>query len=209
MVPGTTSTWTDGTYTWTGNPWCAEAAMLLQPNSPAIATGVIVSDLHCPAAGPSSQFPPNSNGEPCDEWYGEAPSIGACGLGPDAMPPIPPAASVATFLGRTGEDFSNGDAEGADGIKDEHIRLTNVPATITRVVARGSEVGIWESPFNDFWIVVIRPQPDPSIVDLYLNFWSMNASYTLDLTFANGARQTVQTINGVVPPKMPTGFKLQ
>jgi hypothetical protein len=116
---------------------------------------------------------------------------------------------VATYLGRTGEDFSTGSAEGADGVLDEHIKLTNVPAPITHVIANGSNGGVWESPLNGVWIVVIRPQPDPSIVDLYLNYWSLNAPYTLDLTFANGARQTVQTINGVTPPKMPTGFKLQ
>ena len=211
LVPGTTSTWTDGTYTWVGNPWCAEVGMLLQLDSPAIETGVTVPGLHCPGPGASSQYPANPDGSPCDEWYGKAPSIGACAPGPSGIPTPPPATSVATFLGETGEDIASSNQEGADGIKDVHVRLTNVPAAVTRVAVRGvGSTAVWASPYNgDSWIVAIRPQPDPSIVDLYFNYWSEILAYDLDLAFANGARQTVQTINGMAPPKMPTGFKLQ
>ena len=89
LVPGTTSTYTDGTYTWAGNPWCAESGLLLQPTSPAIDQGAI-TDLHCPAAGPSSQFPANADGSPCNEWYGLAPDIGACEYVPSGVQPPPP-----------------------------------------------------------------------------------------------------------------------
>ena len=207
LVPGHTSTWTDGIITWTGNPWCMEAGFLLQPDSLAIDAGALISDLHCPASGPSSQYPSNSDGSPCVEWYGTAPSIGACGPGPSTVP-IPPASSVATLLGRTGEDIVGTFNEGPDGVLDVHTRLTNVPAPVKQVKVTGDTDGVWNSNGAN-WIVAIRPQPDASIVDLYFDFCCLNNSYLLELTFANGAAQTVWTINGIAPPKMPSGFKLQ
>jgi len=41
--------------------------------------------------------------------------------------------------------------------------------------------------------VATRPQTDPSVVDLYFDFYQQSASYTLNLTFANGSTQTIQT----------------
>jgi hypothetical protein len=41
--------------------------------------------------------------------------------------------------------------------------------------------------------VAIRPQTDPSVVDLYFDFWQPSSSYTLNLTFANGSTLTIQT----------------
>ncbi len=203
LVPGTTSTYTDGTYTWAGNSWCAETGMLLQPTSNAIDNAELIPDLHCPAAGPSPQFPPNSDGSPCAEWYGAAPDIGACEYVTGAPTP-PVAAVVATLLGQTGEDIAGASAEGADGIPDVHIRLTNVPSSITHVIINGEQSGTWETPLACCWIVAVKATPDPSIVDLYFNFWRDQNSYTLNLTFANGASQTVTTIAPAVVPTVPT-----
>ena len=41
--------------------------------------------------------------------------------------------------------------------------------------------------------MAIRPQTDPSVVDLYFDFWQPSSSYTLNLTFANGSTLTIQT----------------
>lgn len=90
LVPGTTSTYTEGGYTWAGNPGCYAGGFLLQPTSDAIDKGELIPGLHCPAAGPSSQFPPNADGSPCLEWYGAAPDIGACEyVGVVIVPPQP------------------------------------------------------------------------------------------------------------------------
>lgn len=71
LVPGTTSTYTDGTNTWAGNPYCAQAGVILQQGSPAIDAGVVVPGVHCSHAGPCTD-------EGLQEWYGAAPDIGAC-----------------------------------------------------------------------------------------------------------------------------------
>ncbi len=203
LVPGTTSTYTEGGYTWAGNPECYSTGFLLQPTSPAVDAGAIIEGLDCPASGPSSQFPLNADGSPCNEWYGAAPDIGACEYVSGAPTP-PVAAVVATLLGQTGEDIAGASAEGADGIPDVHIRLTNVPSSITHVIINGEQSGTWETPLACCWIVAVKPTPDASIVDLYFNFWRDNASYTLNLTFANGASQTVTTIAPAIVPTVPT-----
>ena len=70
LVPGSSTTWTDGTQTWAGNPYCAEAGVTLQPGSPAIDAGTLIPGFHCDTPGPSLTG--------CQEWYGKAPDIGAC-----------------------------------------------------------------------------------------------------------------------------------
>lgn len=82
LVPGTNGTYTDGVYTWAGNPFCAEIGTLLSPESPAIDHGAPIAGFHCPAAGP---FP----GSDCVEWYGLAPDIGACEFVPTSGFPGP------------------------------------------------------------------------------------------------------------------------
>ena len=52
---------------------------------------------------------------------------------------------------------------------------------------------------TDSWIVAIKPTSEPALVDLYFNFWRTNGSYKLDMTFANGTSQTVQTQAGKAP----------
>lgn len=69
LLPGSTSVWTDGQYTWGGNPACAEEGFLLSSQSPAIDAGAL-TELHCPAAG--------LNPSGCIEWFGVAPDVGAC-----------------------------------------------------------------------------------------------------------------------------------
>lgn len=209
LIPGTTSTYTEGGYTWAGNPGCYAAGFLLQPTSEAIDNGALIPDFHCPAAGPSSQL--NSNGSPCVEWYGKAPDIGACEYVSTA--PLPPVASsvVAVLLKPTGEDIAGASQEGADGIPDEHIMLTGVPAPITRVrISAVGGGGTWETPLTDSWIVAIHPQADPSVVDLYFNYWTTYASYMVDLTFANQTSQSVQTTQAVPTiPQQPSGLGVQ
>ena len=79
LIPGSGSMWTDGTYTWGGPQWCAEAGFLLSPDSPAIDAGIFIEGFHCPRPGPDPSG--------CMEWYGAAPDIGAC-----ERFPSPPAA---------------------------------------------------------------------------------------------------------------------
>jgi len=122
----------------------------------------------------------------------------ACGTTSSAAstpPSSPPVSSTiaATLLGQTGEDIAGTTSESPDGIQDVHIRLSGVQGTITRVRITGDSGGVWETPYNGLWIVAIRPHTDPSLVDLYFDFWQSSSSYTLDLTFANGITQTIQT----------------
>jgi hypothetical protein len=52
--------------------------------------------------------------------------------------------------------------------------------------------------------VSIRPQTNPSLVDLYFDFFRPNSFYTLDVTFADGSTQTSQTSSGTpTPPPSP------
>jgi hypothetical protein len=112
-----------------------------------------------------------------------------------ASTPPPPVSSTiaATLLGQTGEDIAGTTAESPDGIQDVHIRLSGVQSAITRVRITDGGNGVWETPYNDWWIVAIRPHTDPSLVDLYFDFWQPTSSYILNLALANGTTQTIQT----------------
>jgi hypothetical protein len=113
-----------------------------------------------------------------------------------STPPSSPLVSstiAATLLGQTGEDIAGTTSESPDGIQDVHIRLSGVQGTITQVRITDGSGGVWETPYNGWWIVAIRPHTDPSLVDLYFDFWQSSSSYTLDVTFADGTTQTVQT----------------
>ena len=112
------------------------------------------------------------------------------------------------LLKPTGEDIAGGSQEGADGIPDEHILLTGVPAAITRVrISAVGGGGTWETPLADSWIVAIRPQTDPSVVDLYFNYWRTYDAYMVDLTFANQTSQSVQTTQAAPTiPQQPSGL---
>ena len=69
LVAGTRNTWTDGTNTWAGNPWCARAGFLLKAGSPAIDKGVNVGLA--------------------TDIYGSAPDIGACEYKAAITPAVP------------------------------------------------------------------------------------------------------------------------
>lgn len=60
------------------------------PTSPdAVDKGEIITGFHCPKPGTSTNQPPQLNGQPCVEWYGLAPDIGACETIPiDSRPPF-------------------------------------------------------------------------------------------------------------------------
>ena len=80
LVPGTTMTWKNQTFTWAGGPFCVGPSTnwTLQPASDAIDQGALIPDFHCPAPGSAIPQPRLSNGDYCKEWYGLAPDIGAC-----------------------------------------------------------------------------------------------------------------------------------
>jgi hypothetical protein len=79
-----------------------------------------------------------------------------------------------------------------NGVKDVHIKLGGVSGTIKGVRITGLD-GIWVTPANgQNWIVSIRPQSDPSVVDLYFDFFKVISSYTITVTFSDGASQTLQ-----------------
>jgi len=117
----------------------------------------------------------------------------------NGVTPTPPSSSssivTATLLGQTGEDIVGTTSETPDGIQDVHIRLSGVQSTITGVVITGGDLGgRWETPFNGAnWVVAVRPQANPSLVDLYFDFFRPNSFYNLNLTFADGSIQTIQT----------------
>lgn len=88
LAEGTNETWMKDGYVWTGNPYCAGSSdgsmiFILQPDSPAREAGELIVGHHCPLPGSSVGQPRNLEAgwfdTPCHEWYGKAPSIGACG----------------------------------------------------------------------------------------------------------------------------------
>jgi Big-like domain-containing protein len=110
-------------------------------------------------------------------------------------PPLSSSTVTATLLGQTGEDIVGTTSQTPDGIQDVHIGLSGVQGTITGVTITGGDLGgRWETPFNGAnWVVAIRPQTNPSLVDLYFDFFRPNSFYTLDVTFADGSIQTIQS----------------
>ena len=133
-------------------------------------------------------------------------SNGATPTPPPTAPPPPSSTVTATLLGQTGEDITGPYSETPNGIQDVHIRLSGVQSTITRVKITDTGDGIWETPYNNQgnWIVAIRPQTNPSVVDLYFDFWQQSSSFTLNLTFADGSTQTIQTSTAATPTPPPT-----
>lgn len=119
LVNGTAMTWTNGQYTWAGNPYCAGEGYnyTLQPNSPAIDAGdknchhidtfmlecmsgpddtppnsiFQVETYHCPNPGSALNQPrlPDPWASYCLEWYGAGPDIGACEFVPQMIPQRP------------------------------------------------------------------------------------------------------------------------
>ena len=113
-------------------------------------------------------------------------------------------AVTATLLGQTGEDVVGTWQAPPDGVKDVHIKLSGVSGTITsvRITGVGTD-GVWQTPFNGYnWIVAIRPQSDPSFVDLYFDFYMPITSYNLTVSYSDGATQMVQTVP-LTPAPLP------
>jgi len=124
--------------------------------------------------------------------------------------PTSRSAITAMLLGQTGEDVVGTVTQTHDGVKDVHIKLTGVSGAIKGVRITGPSLdGVWEAPFNGKnWIVAIRPQSDPSIVDLYFDFYKPITSYALTVTFSDGTTQGIQAIQAISamasPSLMPT-----
>jgi len=77
-VAGTAMTWTNGTQTWAGNPFCAMSGSLPSANSPTVDQGSLIVGFHCPKPGSALNQPRISNGDYCQEWYGASPDLGSC-----------------------------------------------------------------------------------------------------------------------------------
>ncbi len=77
-VAGTANTWTNGTQTWAGNPFCLVSGNLPSANSPTVDRGSVTPGFHCPKPGSALDQPRKSNGDYCQEWYGSSPDLGAC-----------------------------------------------------------------------------------------------------------------------------------
>jgi hypothetical protein len=99
LVPGTAMTYTDGTYTWAGNPNCIGPGynFTLQSTSPAIDAGTI-TEINCPQAGSALNQPRLPDGSYCSEWYGSAPDIGACEYVAQVTPPPNPVPTAPMSL---------------------------------------------------------------------------------------------------------------
>ena len=82
--------------------------------------------------------------------------------------------------------------------------MSGVQSAITSVRITDDGSGVWETPYNGWWIVAIRPQTTASLVDLYFDFWQPAFSYTVNLTFTNGSTQTIQTSVGTPTPPPPS-----
>src|SRR5712692_2407470 len=104
-------------------------------------------------------------------------------------PPI-----TATLLGQTGEDVIGHYALGPNGVPDVHVRLSGVSGTISNIRITGLD-GIWEMPLNGWWnwLVATVPTTDPSVVDVFFDYYKPITTYTLAITYTNGQRQTVVT----------------
>src|SRR5262249_47493939 len=101
---------------------------------------------------------------------------------------------TAILLGQTGEDLVGTRSLGADGVPDIHVRLSGVSGTISKILITGLN-GIWQMPLNSYgnWLVALVPTPDPSVVDVFFDYYPPISSYTLAITYTDGQSQTVVT----------------
>ena len=115
-------------------------------------------------------------------------------------PPI-----TATLLGQTGEDVVGKRSLGPDGVPDVHVRLSGVSGTISNIRITGVNGGIWEMPLNTQgnWLVATAPTPDPSVVDVFFDYYKPISSYTLAITYTDGQSQTVVTTTPSAPVSYP------
>ena len=106
---------------------------------------------------------------------------------------------TATLLGQTGEDMVGPRSLGRDGVFDVHIRLSGVSGSISKIRIAGLD-GVWEMPLNaqNNWLVVAVPTSDPSVVDVYFNYFKSIATYTLTITYSDGQTQAVSTVAGTI-----------
>ena len=85
---------------------------------------------------------------------------------------------------------------GADGVPDVHIRLSGVSGTISSLRVTGLD-GIWEMPLNTKgnWLALTVPTTDPSLLDVFIDYFKPITSYTLAITYSDGQTQTVSTVS--------------
>jgi hypothetical protein len=105
-----------------------------------------------------------------------------------AMPRI-----TGTLLGLTSEDIVSTQGAGPDGVKDMHIRLSNVTQPITSAAIYTSGA-LWVNPWQSkAWYVGIYPSSDPHAYDLYfdLDHGQTYPSYTVVPQLSNGTRDSI------------------
>jgi hypothetical protein len=120
---------------------------------------------------------------------------------PPAPPPLveaPPSATPATsspprvagspravFLGQTGEDLVGpGNQLTANGVRDLHVRIDNLPAMPTAYTVLGEGTARWAWPYNGAqWVVVGRPSG--TTLDLFFEPYP-STKFRVVLTFADG-----------------------
>ena len=98
---------------------------------------------------------------------------------------------TGVVLGGSGQDVVGTSKQEADGIQDVHIRLSNVAMPLSGVRITTIDAG-WESPANGVdWLAAVRPQNDPTVVDVYFDYYKQYDSYTAQLTFINGQSSVI------------------
>src|SRR5262249_15677615 len=55
--------------------------------------------------------------------------------------------------------------------------------------------GIWQMPLNSYgnWLVAMVPTSDPSVVDVFFDYYVPISTYTLAITYTDGQSQTLVT----------------
>ncbi len=100
----------------------AGANFNLQPGSPAIDAGAIIPGFHCPVAGPCPVS--CDNGQPCIEWLGTAPDIGACEFVPTTPANLPPVATIVSPASETVNVGTSVQFTGSGSDPDNNLPLT-------------------------------------------------------------------------------------
>ena len=102
-----------------------------------------------------------------------------------ATPPRPLGAPRAAFLGQTGEDLVGpGNQMTANGVRDLHVRVDNLPVMPTAYSVVGDGNTRWAWPYNGSqWVVVGRPSG--TTLDLFFEPYPATR-FRVVLTFPDG-----------------------
>lgn len=119
----------------------------------------------------------------------------------------------AIYLGKTGEDFiqdgptqaANNGIPAPDGIQDEHIQVTGVPALPSAIeIKDNNSIGTWEYPFDGNHSS-IYPIFNAGTLDLFFDGWMPSTSWHVKLTIG-GVVTEMDTGAAPAPPVPPDGI---